>query len=238
MQLNVGGTFDTVDAEILGTLGTLLLAGAVATVGQSLRETRRAPALGLALAAGAPVLTAVALAAIWNAFDSDALGRTAGVAYVLLLTGLVVGTGRQLAGDRRTLLPLFLTLCALSAAGAALSITAILGGHLGPGLAKTIAAAWILAALAYVLLPVARRLTAEAPVAPAPLDLRAGAEAPGSRVRLVEADTTLAGAALVVVLTGEARAGAATLGAAEAVVSPPGTRLALQPGARALLVGR
>ena len=40
------GTFDTTDAKILGVLGTLLLAGGVATVGASLREARRSPLLG------------------------------------------------------------------------------------------------------------------------------------------------------------------------------------------------
>ena len=50
----ITGSFDSTDAKILGSLGTLLLAGAVATVGASLREAQRAPSLGVLLDIGGP----------------------------------------------------------------------------------------------------------------------------------------------------------------------------------------
>ena len=115
------GSFDNTDGEILGTLGTLLLAGAMATVGASLREARRSPWLGAILVAAGPVLGLIAVAAIWNEFDSSPLVRAAGASYVLLATGLLVGTARVLVGDRPTLLPLFGVNCSLAVLGATLS---------------------------------------------------------------------------------------------------------------------
>src|SRR5258707_508249 len=103
----VTGSFDSTDAKILGALGTLLLAGAVATVGAALREARRSAELGAILVGAGPVLGLIAVAAIWNEFDSDGLSRAAGASYVLLATGLLVGTARVLVGDRPTLMPLF-----------------------------------------------------------------------------------------------------------------------------------
>ena len=71
----VSGSFDSTDAKILGSLGTLLLAGAVATVGAALREAQRSPGLGATLAAAAPLLGLVAAAAIWNEFDASTRAR-------------------------------------------------------------------------------------------------------------------------------------------------------------------
>jgi hypothetical protein len=238
----VTGSFDSTDAKILGSLGTLLLAGAVATVGAALRESERSPLLGLLLVVGGPALGLVAVAAIWNEFDADTLARAAGASYVLLATGLLVGTARVLVGDRPSLLPLFGVNCGLAVVGAALSVVAIFAAHASAGYGKLLAAVWILAVLAYVLIPVGRRLSA-APTTPAAeglrrIDLTVGAETAGTHVRLGSGAATLSHETIVLVIDGRARAGTTELAPGDAVIVPAGTALAVEPNGRTLLVGR
>ena len=234
------GTFDTTDAKILGVLGTLLLAGGVATVGASLREARRSPSLGGLLVVGAPLLGLVAVAAIWNEFDADVLTQAAGASYLLLATGLLVGTARVLVGDRPSLLPLFGVNCGLAAIGASLSVAAIFAGHANSAYGKLLAAVWILAVLAYVLIPVGRRLSAAPGTAgPRRVDLAAGAETAGTQVRIVSGiEAPLRHETIVLVLDGRARAGATELAAGDAMVVPAGTAFAVEPNGHTLLVGR
>ena len=234
------GTFDTTDAKILGVLGTLLLAGGVATVGASLREARRSPLLGSVLVVGAPLLGLVAVAAIWNEFDADVLTQAAGASYLLLATGLLVGTARVLVGDRPSLLPLFGVNCGLAAIGASLSVAAIFAGHANSAYGKLLAAVWILAVLAYVLIPVGRRLSAAPGTAgPRRVDLAAGAETAGTQVRIVSGvEAPLRHETIVLVLDGRARAGATELAAGDAMVVPAGTAFAVEPNGHTLLVGR
>jgi len=234
------GTFDTTDAKILGVLGTLLLAGGVATVGASLREARRSPSLGGLLVVGAPLLGLVAVAAIWNEFDADVLTQAAGASYLLLATGLLVGTARVLVGDRPALLPLFGVNCGLAAIGASLSVAAIFAGHANSAYGKLLAAVWILAVLAYVLIPVGRRLSAAPGTAgPRRVDLAAGAETAGTQVRIVSGiEAPLRHETIVLVLDGRARAGATELAAGDAMVVPAGTAFAVEPNGHTLLVGR
>ncbi len=236
----VNGRFDSTDAKILGALGTLLLAGAVATVGASLREAGRAPVLGLTLVVGAPVLGLIAVAAIWNEFDDSGLSRAAGSSYVLLATGLLIGTARVLVGDRDTLLTLFWVNCSLAVIGASMSVVAIMAADATAGYGKTLAAVWILAVLAYLLIPVGRRLSAAPPTTEGPLriDLAEGAETAGTHVRLASGVATLPHETIVLVLDGRARAGTTELTAGDAVVAPAGTALAVEPNGRTLLVGR
>lgn len=235
----VGGRFDETDGQILASLGTLLLAGAVATAGGSLVDAFRSRVLGPLLVASAPLAAAVGLAAIWDGFDTGALNRAAGSAYVLLATGLVVGTARALAGERPRLRRLFVATAACSAVAAGLSVGGIAAAPVESGFGKLLAAAWILTALAYLLLPVARRLdSGPAGAPPRPVDLAVGVETGGVRVRLASAATELRRETVVVVLEGGAQAGPATLAAGDAVVAPAGTELTLAPEGRALLVGR
>ena len=236
----VSGSFDSTDAKILGSLGTLLLAGAVATVGAALREAQRSPGLGATLAAAAPLLGLVAAAAIWNEFDASTLARAAGVSYVLLATGLLVGTARVLVGDRATLLPLFAVNCGLAAIGASLSVVAIAAADASAGYAKLLAAVWILAVLAYVLIPVGRRLSAAPATAtdgPRRFDLATGAATAGAHVRLGSGAATFRHETIVIVLEGNARAGTTELAPGDAVVAPAGTSIAVEPNGRTLLVG-
>jgi hypothetical protein len=236
------GSFDSTDAKILGALGTLLLAGAVATVGASLREARRSPGLGAILVVAAPVLGLIAVAAIWNEFDSNPLARAAGASYVLLATGLLVGTARVLVGDRATLMPLFGVNCGLAVFGAALSVAAILAADASAGYGKLLAAVWILAVLAYVLIPVGRRLSATpAATADGPhrIDLETGAATGGTNVRIVSGvDAPLRHETIVLVLDGRARAGTLELAAGDAAVVPAGIAFAVEPNGHTLLVGR
>jgi hypothetical protein len=237
------GTFDTTDAKILGTLGTLLLAGAIATIGASLREASRSTWLGAILVAAGPVLGLVAVAAIWNEFDSNPLVRAAGASYVLLATGLLVGTARVLVGDRPTLMPLFGVNCGLAVLGATLSVAAILATHASSGYGKLLAAVWILAVLAYVLIPVGRRLST-APAAtetggPHRIDLETGAATGGTQVRIVSgAQEPLRHETIVLVLDGRARAGTLELAAGDAAIVPAGTAFAVEPNGHTLVVGR
>ena len=215
----------------------------MAKVGASLRQAHRTHLLGAILVAAGPVLGLIAVAAIWNEFDSSPLVRAAGASYVLLATGLLVGTARVLVGDRPTLLPLFGVNCSLAVLGATLSVAAILATHASSGYGKLLAAVWILAVLAYVLIPVGRRLSA-APAATEMdgahrIDLETGAATAGTNVRIVSGvDAPLRHETIVLVLDGRARAGTLELAAGDAAVVPAGIAFAVEPNGHTLLVGR
>ncbi|HXY16583.1 MAG TPA: hypothetical protein VEH79_00225 [Gaiellaceae bacterium] len=150
----VAGGFSSTDGRILASLGSVLLAGATAFSGLALVEGRTVPALGWASAAVGAVGLMVMLAAIWS--GSDTMGRSAGTAAVTL-------AGLLLASTNRLLLRLASLSSVWGATLGAISIATLLtvisiwsgGGH--PGLAKTIAAFWILAGLGWLLVPVLQR---------------------------------------------------------------------------------
>jgi len=232
----LAGGFDRTDGKILGALGTVLLGGAVTTVGASLRETYRSIGLGSTLCFGAPMLTVVAIVAIVDDFQAASLGKAAGLAYVLLATGGVVGTARILAKERRQLL-LFGLVAGTASLAAALVSFAIVNDRIGSW--KVLVATLIVMVLAYVLVPVSRRLAGvQVESAPTRVDLGHGTSVAGVRVRVVQDATTLDSDAVVVVLEGGAAAGSLAVGPGEAVLAPAGT--VLEPGAdgRVLLVGR
>jgi hypothetical protein len=231
----LGGHFDSTDGKILGSLGTLLLGGIVVTVGTSLRESYRSAGLGLTLAAGSPILTLVALAAIWEGLDSSGVAKSAGVAYVLLATGVVVGTARILAKEYQQFL--FTVAAGASSLAALLAIVAIVGGSGADW--KALVAILIIAVLAYALIPVSRRLAAKPSGAePARIDLSTGVAVAGVRVRSADSATTLGSETVVIVLGGRATAGSAVADPGEAILAPAGTTLDPGPGGRVLLVGR
>lgn len=235
----IGGNFDETDGKILGTLGTALLAGAVATVGGTLVESSLASPLGKALVGVALVAAPVSIAAIWNGFDSSGLARAAGSSYVLLATGVLVGTARVLVGERRRLVPLFAAVCGFALLASGLSVGAIVAGPVSSGYGKGLAAVWIVTGIAYLLVPIARRLVVEpAGSGPEPVDLAAGVEAAGVRMRLATGHAKLGRETVVVVLAGEARAGTTELGPGDAVVAGAGTELDVGESGQALLIGR
>ena len=232
----LGGSFDSTDWKILGFLGTLLLSGAVATVGDSLRETNRAGGFGGALTACAPVLGLVGVVAITRGFEPKALGKGAGIAYVLLAAGLIIGTARILAREHSQLLP-FVVVAFAGSLAAFLSIIAIATEDAGDW--KALVAALIVMALAYLLIPVWRRLRgATTDPAVERVDLARGVEISGVQVRFAPAATTLGHVTVVFVLAGGAVAGPSEVAAGQAILAPAGTSLELTPGGDALLIGR
>ena len=159
----VRGDFSDTDGRILGTLAVLLLAFAALLAGLALAD--QAPAwrlLGWGVAAAAPVCFVLVMPAIWTPFDEgggDDDWRLAWTGILVLVVGLVATTALLLA-DRPQLRRLAVAAGALATAAASLSVGAIWSEDPGDGLAKVLAALWILAGLAYLLVPVLSRFLA------------------------------------------------------------------------------
>ncbi len=234
----LSGSFDDTDWKILGSLATLLLAGAVASAGAALRETRDSTTLGPVLALGAPVLALIGVVAMAKGWEPDGLARFAGVAYVLLGVGLVAGTGRVLARTPRQTLPFAIAAGSAALAGL-LGIIAIVTGEGGDW--QAMVAILIVMALAYVLIPVTGRIAETATTgdeSPVRVDLAQGVSVGGARVRLVDATTTLTGESVVLGLAGRTAVGTLAVDAGGAVRAPSGTTVRLEDGARAVVVVR
>jgi hypothetical protein len=240
----LGGSFDSTDWKILGALGTLVLGGAVATAGVSLRETDRAETIGTVLAFGGPALALIGLFAMVRDYEPRELGKLAGIAYVLLTAGLIVGTARILARQRSQQLP-FAVVALTASVAALLAVVGIANGNGGHWKAGT--ASLILMTLAYVLIPLWPRLagstvtttttTTDSEVAA--VDLAQGVAVSGVQVRLASPGaTTLGHDTVVFVLTGRAVAGSSTVAPGYAVFAPAGTTLELTPAGGAILIGR
>lgn len=158
------GDFSDTDGRILGTLAVLLLAFATLLSALALadREVKLRP-LAWPIAGAAPICFVLALPAIWTPFDEGEGGdddwRLAWTGILLLIAGLVAATALLLA-DRHQLRRLAGAAGALAAVAAAVSIAAIWSEDPGDGIAKALAALWILAALAYLLVPVLSRFLA------------------------------------------------------------------------------
>jgi hypothetical protein len=230
----VAGSFDETDGKILATLGTALLAGAVATAGSTLVEARLAPRLGLVAAVTAPVWFAIAGLALWQHFDGN-LGKTAVTGYIVLTAELVVVTARGLVGRRR-LLPLFGATAACIGVAATLTVAVVWREHAGGGTVKAIAAFWILGVLGYLLIPVARRLSAASAVGePRKVDLTAGVEVGRTHVRV--ADSSPSGRErLYLVVSGQMRIAGVQLRAGEAALVPGGTAPEIEAGSRVVTI--
>jgi hypothetical membrane protein len=238
----LGGSFDSTDWKILGALGTLVLGGAVATAGVSLRETDRAETFGTVLAFGGPALALIGLFAMVRDYEPRELGKLAGIAYVLLTAGLIVGTARILARQRSQQLP-FAVVALTASVAALLAVVGIADGNGGHWKAGT--ASLILMTLAYVLIPLWPRLagstvtttTTDSEVAA--VDLAQGVAVSGVQVRLASPGaTTLGHDTVVFVLTGRAVAGSSTVAPGYAVFAPAGTTFELTPAGGAILIGR
>lgn len=149
------GDFSETDAKILGTLGTLLLAGATAISGLALVERGAVVPFGWTATVLSVACFAVVAGAIWN----DMLGEWAGRSIALLIALLLVSTQRLLL--RVEALKGLVGATAV-AAGLATFFTAVaIGGDGGgDGLWQAGAIFWIVTALGYLLLPVLQRFTA------------------------------------------------------------------------------
>lgn len=216
----VGGRFDETDGKILGTLGTALLAGAVATAGAALVEARTSAPFGLAVAVTAPVWFAVATAAIWLDF-SENLGRAAGTGFVIFGAELIVAVARLLVGGRRSLLLLFGATAGCVGIGALITIVMIWRDHGDGASVKAAAAFWILGVLGFLLIPVARRLATPATGGPRRVDL----------ARLARCRP---GETLYLVLDGRARLAELELEPGEAAVATAAPEP--EPGARVVAI--
>jgi hypothetical protein len=153
------GRFSDTDGRILGTLALLVYTGGALLSGLALVERRRARWLGSLLVAVSPVALALMLLWVWSWVDDDGdenHWRLAWSGMLVLLAGLLAVTALLLARGEALERLAFAT-GALAALAVTLSVVAIWQKDPGSGLAKTLAAAWILAALAWSLVPVLRR---------------------------------------------------------------------------------
>ena len=156
------GDFSETDGRILLTLAALLYAGGTAIAGLALADRGPARRLGWAVAAVAPVGLALVLAAIWSFVweaENEPWNKLAWSAVLALLAGLLATTALLLA-RRPVLVRLAIAAGALALVAAALSIAGIWSEPEGDTYVKAVGAAWILAALAFFLVPVLQRLTA------------------------------------------------------------------------------
>jgi hypothetical protein len=154
----VRGDFSDTDGRILGSLAAVLYTGGALFAGLATVDRGR-QTIGWSLAGGAPLCFVILLPAIWNSFDeggNDDMWRWAWSAVLALLVGIMLATALLLA---RTEGAEFLAFASGAGAGlaATLSIAAIWVNGGDDSWIKAIAAFWVLAVLAYVLVPIADR---------------------------------------------------------------------------------
>lgn len=156
------GDFSDTDGRILMTLAVLLFTGSAALAGLALVDRGPARALGWTVVAAAPGCLALELWGIWKfAFDGEGgenATKLAWSAVLVLLAGLIAVTG-QLLARRPALVGLAAVAGLLAALAAALSVLGMWTEPSGDGFVKALSALWILAALAYFLVPVLQRFT-------------------------------------------------------------------------------
>lgn len=168
----LGGDFSETDGKILGTLFSLLLAGAVVISGYALVERETLVPLGWAAVVWGTVAFTVLAAAIWSSFENETLGRWAGTMTALLVALLLVTTQRLLLRVEGLTILFFAT--AVVAGLAVLATGAAIwgerdGGGDAPGTWEASAIFWILTALGFMLVPVLQRFTA---TGASPADIR------------------------------------------------------------------
>jgi hypothetical protein len=156
------GDFSDTDGRILLTLGALLYAGGAAIAGLALSEHGPARRLGSAVAIASPIALGLILAAIWSFVweqDNEPWNKLALSSALVVLAGLLGTTALLLAG-RRPLIRLAYGAGILASVASGLSIVGIWAEPTGETFAKVLVALWIVAALAYFLVPVLARFTA------------------------------------------------------------------------------
>ena len=161
------GDFTDRDGRILVTLAAALYAGGTGLAGLALADRGRTRSLGLSVAGAAPVGFALIAWAVWSfAFEgegNETADKLAWSAAVVLLACLLATTSLLLVRNER--LVGLAAACAVFASGAALlTLVGIWSEAAGDTLVKLDAALWILAALAYFLVPVVQRFTSAQPV--------------------------------------------------------------------------
>ena len=157
----VKGDFSDTDGRILVTLAALLYTGGAALSGLALVDRRIARTLGWLVAGAAPICLAFVVWAIWwfvDEQDNDPQSKLAWSSVLVLLAGLVATTALLLA-RRPALFRLAAAAGVLAGLAAALSIAGIWSEPDSDTYVKTIAILWILAALAYFLVPILQRFS-------------------------------------------------------------------------------
>jgi hypothetical protein len=160
----LGGDFSDTDARILVSLGVLLYAGGALLSALALIERHTASWLGWVVVAAAPIALGIVLTAVWqwvDEGDNEDLDLLAWSSVILLLAGLMATTA-LLLGKTPAAVRLAWTAGGLAAIAAVLSVAAIWEHGGADAFAKTIAVFWILAALAYFLVPIVERFSRSA----------------------------------------------------------------------------
>jgi len=148
------GHLTETDGQILGTLGALLLAAGAALAGLALHE-RDGSLLGRVAVVVAPIGFALLLAAIWDSFADPDAWRLGWTGLVLLVALLIAVTARLVARSPGTR-SLAMAAGALAGVAATLSTYAFWADERDE-LVRAVIVLWILAVLAYLLVPVIQR---------------------------------------------------------------------------------
>lgn len=155
------GDFSDTDGRILGTLAAALLAGSTVVAGLALVERTGARVLGwVAVAVSVPAFGALVYA-IWS-FVVDGSEENAwrwGWSGALVLVAALVSVTAHLLARTPSVTRLAWVAGLLAAVAAGASIAAIWADDPGDAIGRTIAVLWILAGLAYLLVPVLQRFT-------------------------------------------------------------------------------
>jgi len=154
----VRGRFSDTDLRVMLTLVGSLLAGGTLLAGLALRERTMALATSWVALVAAPTCFALVLYGIWAFRDEDA-GHATQVGWsgvLVLVAALLAATARLLAVTPA--LARLATACgALMASAAVATLVALWQRHAGNGFGKLIAALWVLAGVAFFLVPILRR---------------------------------------------------------------------------------
>jgi hypothetical protein len=155
------GDFSDTDGRILGTLAALLLAGGALISGLVLVD-RDDALLGRVAVVVAPVGFALLAYAIWDfVFDGGGDAWRFGWTGALLLIAALVSVTARLLAETVSMTPLAMLTGVLASAAATFSTYAIWNSE-SEGIAKVLAALWILTGVCYLLIPVLERFRAEA----------------------------------------------------------------------------
>lgn len=154
------GELTDTDADILLTLGALLVTGASALAALALVDSRRQTAIGWLVAAASPVELAVLVYWIWSGSEGDDTISRLGATVLLLLIGQIAVVTQLLLLSNRRLLGLVVATNVFVVLAVGGAITALWTERDSTLWVKLLAAAWILAALCWLLLPVLQRYTA------------------------------------------------------------------------------
>ncbi len=154
------GDFSDTDGRILGTLAAVLLAGSTVVAGLALVE-RGGRGLGwLTVATSVPAF-GLLVYAIWSfVFDGGEEAWRWGWSGGLVLVTALIGVTAQLVARTRFVTRLAWLAGSLATVAAGVSIAAIWASDPDDTIGRTIAVLWILAGLAYLLVPVLQRFTA------------------------------------------------------------------------------